>query len=103
MAMTALQERFVSAYAADPRSATAAYRRAGGSSGAGASVTACRLLQHPSVSEGIKREQDRFYQEQARIRDDLYCELKIIINRSDTTATEKLHAVELLCKLFGLL
>lgn len=103
MALTALQERFVQSFASDPRSATAAYRRAGGTVGSGASVAACRLLQHPAVAEGIRREQERFFQEQHRIRDDLFFELKKVINCPNASATEKLRAAELLCKLFGLL
>lgn len=103
MALTALQERFIDTYSADPRSAAAAYVRAGGADGPGAKVTACRYLQHPAISEGVRRQQERFRQEQWAMRDELFIELKGIIHSPDSSASEKLRATELLCKLFGLL
>lgn len=103
MPLTLLQERFVEAYSADPRSASKAYVTAGGTEGPGAKVSACRLLQHPAVSEGIQRRQKRFHLEQERIRDELFAELKLVVHSPEASVAEKLKAAELLCKMFGLL
>lgn len=108
MTLSALQERFVAAYSADPRlSATDAYVLAKGeenvSDRAVASNSACQLLRHPKVAEAVKRNKERFFLGQQVVRDDIFQELQAIIKSPTTKAAEKLRAAELCCKLFGLL
>jgi len=108
MALTALQERFVSAFAADPTiTATDAYIAAKGADRVGtkevAHNSACQLLRHPKVAEAVKRQRERFFLDQQRIRDDILLDLRGVIHSPETTAHEKLRAAELLCRLFGLI
>ncbi|MDO8861134.1 terminase small subunit [Haliea sp. E1-2-M8] len=108
MALTALQNRFVSAFTADPTiTATDAYITAKGPGRVlkrdVAQNSACQLLRHPKVAEAVARQRARFFIEQHQVRDDILTDLRAIIHSPETTAGEKLRAAELLCRLFGLI
>ncbi|PLW81307.1 hypothetical protein CWI75_15850 [Kineobactrum sediminis] len=106
--LTALQERFVAVFTADPTvTATDAYVAAKGPKKlperAVAQNAACQLLRHPKVAEAVKRERARFFIDQRQVRDEVFHDLRAIIHAPHTKAKDKLRAAELLCKLFGLL
>ena len=101
MALTTLQERFVNEYMSRPANATQAYITAGGAPKS-AKISACKLLKHPKVKEALQRQQKRLQSEFSISRENIYFELRAVIDNPLTSTMEMLRAIDVLCRMFGL-
>ena len=101
MALTTLQERFVEEYISRPANAAQAYIMAGGAPNS-AKISACKLLKHPKVKEALQRQQKRLQSEFSISRENIYFELRAVIDNPLTSTMEMLRAIDVLCRMFGL-
>jgi phage terminase small subunit len=101
MGLTAVQQRFVDEYTANPANAAEAARKAGYKASR-AKVTACELIKHPKIAEAIKRQRAQIREQTNYNRDMAINDLLEVINNSGTRARDKILAVRTVAELLGL-
>ncbi|WP_422474545.1 terminase small subunit [Endozoicomonas sp. ALB032] len=100
MALNARQRTFVEEYINNPSSVAEAVKKAGYRT-ANPHSTAAKLLVHPAVKEGIRRQRERLQKRHDMTRDKLALMLMETYHVADTVS-DRLKAIRQLADLYGL-
>ncbi|WOG26279.1 terminase small subunit [Endozoicomonas sp. 8E] len=100
MALNARQRTFVEEYINNPSSVAEAVKKAGYRT-TNPHSTAAKLLVHPAVKEGIRRQRERLQKRHDMTRDKLALMLMETYHVADTV-TDRLKAIRQLADLYGL-